>query len=284
MAHWVTWLDVFTSAPLVGNGLAVVHDADDIGEDAMLAIARETRLSETTFVQSPTLDGADYRNRIYTLMSEIDFAGHPSLGTAVAVARARDQTHASYVQQTRAGLQPVDVELKGTLAQASMLQGPASFGPHVDAEQALAALSLSAGDGHPELAPQAVTTGEQHLMLPLRDAGALTRARADADRLIELTRATRTTVIYAFAFDERAGTATARGFFENPLAVVEDPATGSAAGPLCAYLHRYAGLDRVTVAQGEQMGRPSRLETAMEGDHVRVSGDVVVVIEGTLLL
>ncbi len=284
MAHRVTWLDVFTSTPLVGNGLAVVHDADDIDEDTMLAIARETRLSETTFVQAPTLDGADYRNRIYTLMSEIDFAGHPSLGTAVAVARARDQTHASYVQQTRAGLQPVEVELSGTLAKASMIQGPASFGPQVDAAAALATLSLSAGDAHPELAPQAVTTGEQHLLVPLRDADALARAHADADRLIALTRATRTTVVYAFVFDERAGTATARGFFENPLAVVEDPATGSAAGPLCAYLHRNAGLDSVTVAQGGQMGRPSRLDTAMEGDHVRVSGDVVVVIEGTLLL
>ncbi len=75
---------MFTDTPLAGNGLAVVHDAADVSEEVMLAFARETRLVETTFVQPPTVEGADYRNRIWTPAEEIPFAGHPSLGTAVA--------------------------------------------------------------------------------------------------------------------------------------------------------------------------------------------------------
>ena len=89
MAHALTWLDVFTDRPLTGNGLAVVHDADGLDDATMLAFARETRLSETTFVQTATEAGADYRNRIWMTQRELPFAGHPSLGTAVAVARAR---------------------------------------------------------------------------------------------------------------------------------------------------------------------------------------------------
>src|SRR5215212_4068496 len=109
MAHALTWLDVFTDRPLTGNGLAVVHDADGVSDDTMLAFARETHLSETTFVQTATEAGADYRNRM--MQGELPCAGHSSLGTAVAVARASGERSASYTQQTGAGLQPVEVEL-----------------------------------------------------------------------------------------------------------------------------------------------------------------------------
>lgn len=84
-----TWLDVFAEGPLEGNPLVVVHDGDRVSDTTMLAFARETNLSETTFVQSATVDGADYRNRIWSPSGEIPFAGHPSLGTAVAVATQR---------------------------------------------------------------------------------------------------------------------------------------------------------------------------------------------------
>src|SRR5438093_2823691 len=105
-------LDVFTDRPLQGNGLAVVQDADGLDDDAMQSFARETRLSETSFVQASERDRADYRNRIFTVRQEVPFAGHPSLGTAVAVARARGATEATFVQETGAGLQPVDVRLE----------------------------------------------------------------------------------------------------------------------------------------------------------------------------
>ena len=166
MSHTVTWLDVFTDRPLAGNGLAVVHGADDLGDDTMLAVARETRLSETTFVQTATQDGADYRNRIFAMQGELPFAGHPSLGTAVAVAHARGETSARYVQETRAGLQPVEVRLDGARAHASMLQGSVEIGPEPDPDRVAGAVGLSAGELHPSWLPQVVSTGVPQLMIP----------------------------------------------------------------------------------------------------------------------
>src|SRR3954467_4980960 len=132
MARALTWPDAFTDRPLTGNGRAVVHDADGLDDATMLAFARETRLSETTFVQAATEPGADYRNRIWMTQRELPFAGHPSLGTAVAVARARGERAASDVQQTGAGLQEVEVDIGDRVARASMLQEPATFGPEVE--------------------------------------------------------------------------------------------------------------------------------------------------------
>ena len=106
MNHRIAWLDVFAERPLAGNALAVVDDADDVDDEAMLAFAKEMDLSETTYVQSADAEGADYRNRIFTVATELPFAGHPSLGTAVAVARWRGLDEASFTQQTPAGLQP----------------------------------------------------------------------------------------------------------------------------------------------------------------------------------
>src|SRR5919201_2756925 len=104
-----TLLDVFTDTPLAVNPLAVVPDADGVVENVMLRFARETRLAETTFVQTATADGASYRNRIWTVTEELPFAGHPSLGTAVAVALQRGDEDVVYHQQTLAGIQEVAV-------------------------------------------------------------------------------------------------------------------------------------------------------------------------------
>jgi trans-2,3-dihydro-3-hydroxyanthranilate isomerase len=282
MARPVTWLDVFTDRPLAGNGLAVVHDADDLADETMLGFARETRLSETTFVQSASERGADYRNRIWMTTGELDFAGHPSLGTAVALARARDEREARYVQQTRAGLQPIEVELGSTVARASMLQEPAEFGPEVDPGQALAPLGLDASDGDPQLPPQIVSTGIAQLMVPVR-AGALERVAPDPAGLRDLLGAVRCTCAYLAHCEPDRAAAHARGFILETTAVAEDPATGSAAGPLMAYLAARAGARRLTIAQGLEMGRASRLECEA-GERVRVAGDAVVVLEGTLAL
>ena len=205
MARELTWLDVFTSVPLAGNGLCVVHDADDLDAATMLAIARETRLSETTFVQTATDSGADYRNRIFTLHGELPFAGHPSLGTAVAVARARGATEASYVQQTHAGLQPVDVTLDGAAARASMLQNPAEHGVEPDAAAVLAAVGLQEGDGHAGWPPQVVSTGVPHVVAPVRDVAALERAGAHPSRLEDVLVELGATCVYLAAVDARRG-------------------------------------------------------------------------------
>lgn len=270
---------------MAGNGLAVIHDADGLDDATMLGVARETAQSETTFVQAPTVDGADYRNRIFTMDEEIRFAGHPSLGTAVAVARAAGVTEARYLQQTGAGVQPVEVELRGDVARASMLQEPAQFGDRVDAAPVLGALGLGPADAHPELPVQPVSTGMRHLMVPVRDHVALERARPHVARVEAIEAQTDTMVLYVFVpAADGAGAVRARGFVAERGQVLEDPATGSAAGPLCAYLHEHTGAGTTTVAQGVELGRPSRLETEVVGDRVRVSGDCVIVLEGALRL
>jgi trans-2,3-dihydro-3-hydroxyanthranilate isomerase len=278
--HAVTWLDVFTATPLTGNGLAVVHDADDLDDAAMLAIARETRLSETTFVQAPTAGGADYRNRIFTVRAELPFAGHPSLGTAVAVARARGQASARYVQQTHAGLQPVDVTLDGVHARASMLQQTATAGAELAAARVMAAAGLRGEDAHPAWAPQVVSTGVPHIIAPVRDAAVLDRAAPDPAALPELLGDAGAICVYLAGVDVEAGAARARSFFLGDAGPLEDPATGSAAGPLLAYVAARSALRALVVRQGAEMGRPSTLEASIEDGGVRVGGDVVVVAEG----
>ncbi len=140
----IFFCDVFAERPLVGNGLAVVADADDLSDETMLAFARETRLSETTYVQTATEDGADYRNRIWTPGEELAFAGHPSLGTAVAVARWRGVSEASLTQQTGAGPAPIEVSEQGERWRASIALGPTEFGDELDPAAAMAALGLDA--------------------------------------------------------------------------------------------------------------------------------------------
>jgi trans-2,3-dihydro-3-hydroxyanthranilate isomerase len=294
-AYRYTLLDVFTATPLEGNGLAVVHAADDLSDATMLAFARETRLSETTFVQTATEPGADYRNRIWTVELELPFAGHPSLGTAVAVARANGigpGETVRYVQQTGAGLQPVEVTLdagapSGERAYAAMLQEPAVFGAEVERAEALATLGLTVEDGDPQLPPQVVSTGVPQLILPLRDRDAAARAVPDYALTGELLRAHGAVTLYAAACEPRGAgaqsSAHARSFAFS-AEIGEDPATGSAAGPLCAYLHARTGSDRVAIDQGVELGRPSRLDTEVAGDRVRVGGAVVVLVDGTLHL
>jgi trans-2,3-dihydro-3-hydroxyanthranilate isomerase len=290
VARRLTWLDVFTSRPLAGNGLAVVHDADEVDDATMLGFARETKLSETTFVQTATEEGADYRNRIWMTTRELPFAGHPSLGTAVAVAHARGDREAHYVQQTAAGHQPVEVELgEGGLARASMLQEPARFGAEPEPGLVLAALGLLDADGHRELPPQFVSCGIQHLLLPVRDDSVLARVHPDADALAAVLAEGEAICAYVAWPGPDVVAVQARGFFLEgaPLVagslVAEDPATGSAAGPLCAYLHARTGVTRIDITQGVAMGRPSRI-ACEAGERVRVAGDVVVLIEGEVSL
>lgn len=247
----------------------------------MAAFARETRLSETTFVQAATAGGADYRNRIWTVGGEVPFAGHPSLGTAVAVAHGRGDAAASFVQQTHAGRQPIDVRRDGDVWQASMLQEEPVFEQEAEAAHVMAAAGLMPGDAHPDLPPQAISTGLMTLVAPVRSAAAIARARPDLDLVRTLLAGAGAESLYLIWHED--GAVRARMF--SPLVVEgEDPATGSAAGPACAYLHRRDGTSRIEITQGVEMGRPSVLRAEVDGERVRVSGDAVVVVEGTVRL
>jgi trans-2,3-dihydro-3-hydroxyanthranilate isomerase len=251
----------------------------------MLAFTRETGLSEAAFVQSPTDPAADYRNRIFDPRRELAFAGHPSLGAAVAVAHARGERRARYVQETPAGLQPIEVELDGRprRAHASMLQEPAAFGPELAAAGVLGPAGLAPADADPALPAQVVSTGVPQVLAPVRDAAALARVAPDWTAIQALLDAHDAIVLYLAACDPAAGRARARAFAHS-ADMGEDPATGSAAGPLAAYLHARADTTELEIHQGEEMGRPSRLECSIEGDRVRVGGGVALVLHGTVAL
>jgi trans-2,3-dihydro-3-hydroxyanthranilate isomerase len=248
----------------------------------MGAFARETRLAETTFVQTATEAGADYRNRIWTVAGEVPFAGHPSLGTAVAVAEAKGKPEASYVQQTVAGLQPVEVRKTGDSWTASMLQGPATFGAEADPFHVMAAAGLLPGDAHRELRPQTVSTGLPTLVALVGAEEAIASAAPDFALVAALLDRAEAVNLY-LAWHGGGGAVRAR-MFTQMVEGGEDPATGSAAGPLCAYLHARGITARVDISQGVEMGRPSRLVAEIDGDLVRVSGGVVRVISGEVLL
>ena len=283
MNHRIAWLDVFAERPLAGNGLAVVDDADGVSDETMLALAQETRLSETTFVQSTGTEGGDYRNRIWDPHEELPFAGHPSLGTAVAVARWRGLDEASFVQETGAGLQPIEVRRQNGSWRASMLQNEAEFGPELDPDAVMSAVGLRAEDAHPDLPPQIVSTGMPHVMAPVAGHEVLSRALPDYSTIFELAQPHGSIVIY-LAWIEPDGESVRARSFTRTAEMGEDPATGSAAGPLGAYLHERLGTERLVIRQGEEMGRPSMLEVEMADGRPRVSGGVVPVIDGEVSL
>ena len=278
-----TVLDVFTEAPLRGNPLAVVHDAEDVDDETMLLLARETRLSETSFVQPSRTGDADYRHRIFMPSGEIPFAGHPSLGTAVAVAARRGLRSGRLVQETGAGEQPVEVALDGARANASMLQEPLVLGPEVDPADALAAAGLSSADADPELGPRFASTGASQLLVPVRSPEALGRAAPDHGAIDRLLAPQDAITLYLFHHEPCSSRSRARALLRTAQPA-EDPATGSAAGPLCAWLAQVREVERVEIEQGVEMGRPSRIEAALEDGRVRVGGGVVTLVEGEIRL
>jgi trans-2,3-dihydro-3-hydroxyanthranilate isomerase len=249
----------------------------------MLRFAREMRLSETSFVQSPTAEGAHYRNRIFMPTGEVPFAGHPSLGVAVAVARERGKRTVTYVQETHAGLQPIDVEVDGDRATVSMVQEPAQFGDELDPETVLGAIGLEGAEADPALPPQWVSTGVNQLIVCVADRASLGRVFPDYDALAQLLTPMGALVLYLAHVDTGTGDTAARAF-AGSTDVGEDPATGSACGPLCAYIAERTGCERLEIVQGVEMGRRSVLRAHVEGDRVRVGGDAVVVVDGQVLL
>jgi trans-2,3-dihydro-3-hydroxyanthranilate isomerase len=272
--------DVFTDRKFAGNQLCVVADPIDLSSDAMQMIAREIGFSETTFVSDAGRDR--YAMRIFTPDAELPFAGHPTLGTAFVLASAGRITSPA-TQIVAAGEIPVEVDVGA--GRARMRQLPPTFGPDFDDRALIAsAASLGVDDLHPEWPAQVVGTGLAPLLAPVRDLGALRRAERDARAVREVVERSGGEALYLFTVDDGA---VAARMFDPGVGIGEDPATGSAAGPLGAYLaaRGIGGMPgRIVVAQGEQVGRPSFLEVEaerVEGEwRIHVGGGVVVVGEG----
>ena len=279
-------LDVFTEVPFAGNQLCVVPDPPaGLDAEAMAMLAREIGFSETTFVTDIREDGYDIR--IFTPDAELPFAGHPTLGTAFTLV-SDDRLEPNLVQRSAAGDVPVEVDLAaGT---AWMQPPPPHFGdPFDDRTAVVRAAGLELDDLVEGLPIVSGSIGIAHLMVPLRDEAALRRARRDDAGCEKVCAAAEAEAIYLFTV-RREGDVMAR-MFDRGANIGEDPATGSAVGPLGAYLsrHRLAGMPgSAVVAQGELVGRPSFLHVRAQprGDSfsVQVGGGVQIVGEGSFRL
>lgn len=279
-------VDVFTEAPFAGNQLCVVPDPPpDLDEATMQILAREIGFSETTFATQA--EGDRYTVRIFTPVEELDFAGHPTLGTAATlVDEGRIEPVA--VQTSRAGEVPVEVDAQS--GAAWMRQLPVVFGPEFTDREALAAAAgLAVDDLVAGLPAVPAGTGLTHLMVPVRDEAALRRAVRDPRGCLDVAERSESESLYLFTV-RGAGDVMAR-MFDKGDTIGEDPATGSAAGPLGGYLaiHGLAGMPgRTVVAQGEMVKRPSflHLDVAPEGDGwaIRVGGGVRFVGDGRFVL
>jgi trans-2,3-dihydro-3-hydroxyanthranilate isomerase len=278
-------LDVFCDRPFAGNQLCVVPEVPDgLDTEGMHTIAREIGFSETTFVTDAGDDR--YTMRIFTPDQELPFAGHPTLGTAYLMV-AEGRVSSPLTQTTVVGDVPVEINVED--GSGRMRQRPPVFGAEFDDRAAIArAAGLQPDDLHPELPAQVVSTGLGPMLAPVRDVEALRRAERDGAATRAVCDRAGGECLYLFATTPDGVTAR---MFDPGVGIGEDPATGSAAGPLGAYLaaRGVAGMPgRVTVAQGEQVGRPSFLHVDVEarGDtfEVGVGGGVRIVGEGAFRL
>lgn len=271
MTHELRQVDVFSSVPLLGNPVAVVHGADDLTDDQMAAFARWTNLSETTFLLTPTTPGADYRLRIFTPGGELPFAGHPTLGSAHAWLEAGGEPGGDdLVQECGAGL--VTVRRGGVLAFAApplRRSGPA------DADT-VAAIARALRIEVPEvLAAQWVDNGPGWVAALLRDADAVLALDPDYAAMRDLD--------LGVVGLHPAGSECAievRGFAPE-LAVPEDPVTGSLNAGIAQWLIADGTLPSSYVAaQGTALGRAGRVQVQAEGDDIWVGGETRTTISG----
>jgi trans-2,3-dihydro-3-hydroxyanthranilate isomerase len=280
-------VDVFAERAFAGNPLAVVHGADGLGDAALAALAREFNLSETVFPLPPTRPSAGYRARIFTPVTELPFAGHPSVGVAWVLARDGMIGRGDTVQECGAGLLAVRVDDTGAWIDG----GTASVGPVLDGPALAEAVGLAGDDVDPSARAGICGAGLDFPVLVVRP-DAVARARVpDAAALGAAARGVGRLLVVAL---DLAGERAHARMFGPGVGVAEDPATGSAAVALAVFL-----VDRgllapdaesgFTVEQGTEMGRPSRLEVrvrAAGGVAVRTSvgGRVVPVASGTIVV
>ena len=300
--------DVFTAQLFGGNQLAVFLDGRGLAPDAMQAIAKEMNFSETTFILPPEQRGTDFRLRIFTPGSELPMAGHPTIGSAFALARAGvlEPGRQDFVFGLGVGPTPVALTWRGSeLTFASMTQRLPMFAkPIADLGGAARALGLPqaavAGAGLPV---QVVSCGLPYLMIPLTTRRAVDRAVGRPEAIDTFFRDAGVDASGVFLFSPETNGTNVRGsdrataycrMFAPGLGVPEDPATGSAAGPLGCYLVRHkvvpaAKAGTILTLQGVKMGRPSHLHVSIgveKGDitSVRVGGEAVLAGEGTLYI
>lgn len=301
LKHRYYTLDVFTDTPLAGNQLAVFPDAERLPENRLQAIAGEFNLSETAFVYPPSDPINTARVRIFTPATELPFAGHPTVGTAILLAMLnrvrRRGGKARVVLEEGVGAVPVEVGYSGsvpTWAQLTTARLPEGGPPPPDDVELAAAISLEPADFDADMQPAAFSCGVPYLFVPICSRRALAAASPDLGEWRIALGDYWAPDLFLFTRDvELSGSDFRARMFAPLLGVPEDPATGSAVAALAGYLaaHERLGDGRHSwrIEQGFEMGRPSIIE--LESDvrdgvvyAVRVGGNAVLVSEGNLHL
>jgi trans-2,3-dihydro-3-hydroxyanthranilate isomerase len=268
-------LDVFTDVPLEGNPVAIFTDAAGLSDETMQRAARELNLSETVFLLAAE-GAADAHARIFTPYVELPFAGHPVLGTAFLLG---ERSGADTVRvQTGSGVIRIALERRGgTIVYGEMQQPIPRWEPYDRPDELLAAL----GVGDSGLPVELYDNGPRFAFVELADEWAVASLRPDMRALAALGEVGVSCLAVA-------GDRVKTRMFGPGLGVAEDPATGSAAGPLAVHLARHGRIEwgeRIEIRQGAEIGRPSLLEAVAEGssakvERVTVGGGAVPVATG----
>ncbi len=285
-------VDVFTKVPLEGNALAVFPDADELDTATMQRVARELNLSETTFIFPRQSTAGVTRVRIFTPSSEMKFAGHPTIGTAYVMRELGliSESASEFTLKENVGLVPIRVDIGGDPLLWLKTPAIAREGAY-DRAQCAAALTLTEDDLLPNAPCELYTAGNPTIFIPLRDCDAVDRASVDSSSLGTLL-AHRKDPTCIFPFTPTSEGAYSR-MFALELGVMEDPATGSATGPLAAYMMDHglvarADGTRFISEQGTKMGRRSILHVFIRGergsDAIEVGGNVAPVAIAELTL
>jgi trans-2,3-dihydro-3-hydroxyanthranilate isomerase len=272
--------DVFTDTPLQGNQLAVFTDARELDDATMQALAVEMNFSETVFVLPPE-EGGHVRLRIFTPAREVPFAGHPCLGAAFVLAGPLSLVEIRL--ETAAGIVPVRVERDGPKIVFGRMEQPIpTVQPYGAVDDLLAAL----GEVRSELPIDVYDNGLHHLYVCLASRDEVAALRPDMKGLAALPAA------FGINCIAGAGLSWKTRMFAPVGGVDEDPATGSAAGPLALHLARHGLIafgDEIEIEQGAEIGRPSRLFARVDGssdavERVEVGGSAVIVARGEFRL
>ena len=270
--------DVFTDRPLAGNQLAVFADGRDVDDETMQHLARELNLSETVFVLPPS-EGGHARIRIFTPVMELPFAGHPVLGSAFVLGAPLQLGEIRL--ETGSGVVPIQLERDGArITFGWMAQPVPQWEPYTEVDELLALLGVES-----QLPVELYTLGPGHVFVALRDADEVAALSPDFGALARMTQAG----VNCFA---GSGAQWKTRMFAPGSGVAEDPATGSAAGPLAIHLARHGRIsfgDEIEISQGEEIGRPSTLYARVFGegdriDRVEVGGSAVIVARGEFRL
>ena len=280
MSYRYVVVDVFTDKPLQGNQLAVFTDGRDLETDTMQALAREMNFSETVFVL-PAEGEAHARIRIFTPTIEVPFAGHPTLGTAFVLAAPLQLDEIRL--ETGRGVVPIRLERDGGRVSFGRMSQPLpTVEPYAEEAELLAALGVEAST----LPVEVYDNGIQHVYVALESEDAVAELRPDLGRLSTLP------AVLGINCFAGSGSRWKTRMFAPGDGVPEDPATGSAAGPLALHLARHGRIafgDEIEITQGVEIGRPSTLYARVEGsadavERVEVGGSAVIVARGEFRL